>query len=285
MDVARLQSWIGREDRQRDIIDAIRARRMHALFDRSQAELQPGSPLPSGYHWLYCVTITPRSEWGADGHARRGGFLPPLEGTRRMWAGGALHFLQPLHIGDDVERHSAIASIEQKDGRAGRFCLVRIAHRITSPRVTAIDEQQHLVYLPESVRPSAAASTPLTQTTDWEDAFSADEVALFYFSALTLNGHRIHYDHPYATREEGYAGLLVHAPLTALLLLDAARRRGFSIRTFEYRAIAPLFCRETITLAGKRQPDESMSLWALRPDGGIAMQATATTREPDTNTN
>jgi 3-methylfumaryl-CoA hydratase len=191
-----------------------------------------------------------------------------------MWAGGSLRFLQPLHIGDVVERHSAIESIEEKDGRTGRFYLVRIAHRIASPGGIAIEEHQHLVYRTASTQPAMAGGRPCTQTPDWQDTFTADEVTLFYFSALTMNGHRIHYDHPYATREEAYPGLLVHAPLTALLLLDAARRHGCFLRTFEYRALAPLFCREIITLAGKSQPNGSVSLWALRAAAGVALEAT-----------
>jgi 3-methylfumaryl-CoA hydratase len=193
-----------------------------------------------------------------------------------MWAGGSLRVLAPLHVGDDVERISTIAAIEEKDGRSGRFHVVRVGHRMVSARGDAIEEQQHLVYLPATVPPGGSGGRPLGHTPDWQDTFTPDEVALFYFSALTMNGHRIHYDQPYATRDEGYPGLLVHAPLTALLLLDAARRHGAALRGFEYRATAPLFCRETITLAGQAQPDGSVRLWALRPDSHIAVEASGT---------
>jgi 3-methylfumaryl-CoA hydratase len=275
MTLDQLQEWIGRENRQRDTIDLVRARRLHALLDLPQDELQLGTVLPPGYHWLYCVSITPRAGWGSDGHARRGGFLPPLTGMRRMWAGGSLRFLQPLRIGDVIERHSTIGSIEDKEGRSGRFTLVRVSHRFAAAHDVALEEQQQLVYLPESTRPSGQPYRAFTHTPDWQDTFHTDEVTLFYFSALTMNGHRIHYDHPYAKQQEGYPGLLVHAPLTALLLLDAARRHGHDVGAFEYRAIAPLFCGETITLAGKAQPDDSLDLWALRSGDSIAMEATA----------
>jgi 3-methylfumaryl-CoA hydratase len=275
MKLDELQAWIGREDRQRDTIDLMRARRLHVLLDLPHDELQIGTVLPRGYHWLYCVSITPRAEWGRDGHARRGGFLPPLTGMRRMWAAGSLRFLEPLRIGDVVERHSAIEAIEEKEGRSGRFTLVRVAHRIGAAHGVALEEQQRLVYLAESTRPSNQAGKPFTHTPDWQDSFTTDEVTLFFFSALTMNGHRIHYDHPYATQQEGYPGLLVHAPLTALLLLAAARRHGHDILSFEYRASAPLFCGETITLAGKAQPNGALGLWALRGGDSIAMEATA----------
>src|SRR5688572_19088644 len=124
-----LQSWIGREERQTDVVDAVRAQRMHAFLDRSVGEVGLRFQLPHGYHWLYCVRITPRAEWGHDGHVRPGGFLPRIEGTRRMWAGGSLQFLQPVIIGESVERQSVIQSIDQKEGRNGSFFLVHIEHR------------------------------------------------------------------------------------------------------------------------------------------------------------
>jgi 3-methylfumaryl-CoA hydratase len=272
-----IRSWIGNEERQSDVVDAVRAQRMHAFLDRPIDELKRGLTLPRGYHWLYCVSIIPRSDWGVDGHARPGSFLPPLTGTRRMWAGGSLHFVQSLFVGDSIERHSVIRSIDEKEGRNGKFHLVRVNHQISRPNGIAIVEQQNLVYLPASSKPADSAGTKLTETPDWQETFTTDEITLFYFSALTYNGHRIHYDQPYATDGEGYPALLVHAPLTALLLLDAARRNGHGIRDFTYRATAPLFCRDTITLCGKTEKDGSAKVWALRPDGGIAMEATVAT--------
>ncbi|MEX2285356.1 MAG: MaoC family dehydratase N-terminal domain-containing protein [Gemmatimonadota bacterium] len=273
MTTSLIGDWIGREDAGSDVVDAVRARRMHALLDRDPAALSAASALPAGYHWLYCNSITRRSEWGEDGHARRGGFLPPLDVSRRMWAGGSLRFLQPLHLGDAVERRSIITSIEEKEGRSGRFHAVRIDHRIHGPGGVAIEEQQNLVYLPATSPPAANAPTFPKSEPEWRDVFTTDEVALFYFSALTMNGHRIHYDYRYATGTEGYRGLLVHAPFTALLMLDAAQRHGSPIREFSYRAIAPLFCGDTITLAGTATQPRNQA-WALRPDGSVAMEAT-----------
>ncbi len=274
MPASEIQAWIGREDRQHDVVDVVRARRMHTLLDHAADDLLEGSTLPAGYHWLYCVSIIPRSEWGEDGHARPGAFLPRLESTRRMWAGGSLRFLQPLRVGDAVERHSTIGAIEEKEGRSGRFHLVRVDHRISGPGGLAIEERQNLVYLPVDSPPAANSPTLLAEQPDWRNTFVADEVALFFFSALTMNGHRIHYDYRYATGTEGYRGLLVHAPFTALLLLDAAHRRGVTaIRDFRYRAIAPLFCGDEITLAGTTAQERNQA-WALRPDGSIAMEAT-----------
>ena len=270
--MATFADWVGREEQQHDVIDAQRAHRLRALLDRPYAELTVGTALPPGYHWLYCLPLTPRSQLGADGHPRRGGFLPLFPGARRMWAGGSLEFLQPLHIGEAIERHSVIASIEEKHGRAGPFHLVRVAHRFMSAAGIAVEEEQHLVYLP-TTRPVTGMAPTVTGQLGWQESFVADEVVLFFFSALTMNGHRIHYDQPYATSDEGYPGLLVHAPLSALLLLDAAHRRGQSARRFEYRALAPLFCHDVITLAGQAQSDGSLALWALRPDASIAVQA------------
>ena len=278
MSSAELQASIGREKVQEAVLDVLPARRMLALLDRPPDALSEGSPLPGGWHWLYAHTLARRSQWGADGHARLGSFLPAIPQSRRMWAGGSLRFLQPLHIGDRIEHRATILDVEEKQGRNGTFVLTRVGHRIAGPAGVAIEEEQNLVYLPLTAPPARNAGSALTQATDWQESFVTDEVLLFYFSALTMNGHRIHYDQPFATTVEGYPGLLVHAPLTALLLLDAAQRHGRSALTeFSYRATAPLFCGDTITLTGRHGDGiGSMDLWCLRPDGAAAMQASST---------
>ena len=275
MKVMDRNSWAGREQTQEDVVHLATARRMQALLNRSPDLLDVGSELPYGWHWFYAQTITRRSAWGPDGHMRGGSFLPLLPDTRRMWAGGSLRFLRRLHIGDRIERRSTILSLDEKPGRTGNFFLLCIGHEIHGPSGLAIEEQQNLVYLPGSARTRVSEPTLLSESTDWRESVHTDEVLLFYFSALTMNGHRIHYDYRYATEQEGYPGIVVHAPLSALLLLDAAQSRAGNLAQFSYRATAPLFCGEQITLTGKARADGSLDLWCLRPDGGIAMQATA----------
>jgi 3-methylfumaryl-CoA hydratase len=244
---------------------------MLALLDRSPDALCEGDLLPLGWHWLYAHSLVKRSEWGRDGHARLGTFLPAIPNSRRMWAGGSMRFLQPLLIGNQVEHRSKILSIEEKEGRSGKFLLVRVGHQISSPRGLAVDEVQNLVYLPVDAPSSSSVPSVPSVPSVWKEVLTTDPVLLFYFSALTMNGHRIHYDHPYTTQTEGYPGLLVHAPLTALLLLDAAQRHNAKpVTEFKYRATSPLYCGDTMTLAGN---DNGTEVWCLRPDGAVAMQA------------
>lgn len=311
-----LAAWVGRSRTVVDVIAPGPARALAATLDRDPDALEPGAGLPPAWHWLYFHEATPRSSLGADGHEALGAFLPPLAGARRMWAGGTLRFPGILRIGDEAERRSTIRSVVPKEGRSGPLVFVTVEHRISTSAGVVLEEEQSLVY---RVRPSAAGAsrpgppgpTPPSEAPEWTESFAADEVTLFRFSALTFNAHRIHYDHPYATAVEGYAGLLVHGPLIALLLLDAGARRAGGSRApghgpaatpaapqlaipstagldrFGYRAVAPLFCGEEILLCGRalraeRLPEAAptppragaaMELWAAHAERGVATRA------------
>jgi 3-methylfumaryl-CoA hydratase len=270
------RAWVGRERVEAGRLDLFPARGMAALLDRDPAALAEGDPLPPGWHWLYLNPATPRSRLGPDGHARRGGFLPPVALPRRMWAGGRLRFPRPLLLGERVERRSRILSVEEKQGSTGSLVRVTVAHEVRGEGGGAVEEEQDLIYR-EAARPGEPprATPPLPAEAEWREAFLPDAVTLFRFSALTFNGHRIHYDHPYATGVEGYPGLVVHGPLTALLLLDAAARHaGRRPAAFRYRAVGPLFGDEPITLAGRAAagPDAAEA-WAAGPSGTVATRA------------
>jgi 3-methylfumaryl-CoA hydratase len=270
-----LQAWVGRERVEADVLGLFPARAMAALLDRDPDAFAEGDALPPGWHWLYLNPATPRSLLGPDGHARRGGFLPPVPLPRRMWAGGRLRFPRPLVVGERVERRSRILSVEEKRGSTGRLVRVTVAHEIRGAGGVAVEEEQDLIYREAPGPGEPPRSTPLPEEVAWRETFLPDAVALFRFSALTFNGHRIHYDHPYATRVEGYPGLVVHGPLTALLLLDAATRHaGRRSTAFSYRAVGPLFGEQPITLAGRPAGDaDAAEAWAAGPGGGIAMRA------------
>ncbi len=275
---ADLEAWIRREQKDADTLDLFPARGMAALLDRDPAELRIGSALPAGWHWLYFKPLARQSELGDDGHPRRGGFLPPVTLPRRMWAGGRMRFLSDLQLGDAVERVSTIHSITRKEGRTGPLAFVKVEHRISGPRGVACEEEQDIVYR-DAHRAGAtgAALDTLHEPTAWREQFLPTAVALFRFSALTFNGHRIHYDHPYATKTEGYPALVVHAPLLALLLLDAALRNNTTHvpENYEYRATSPLYCGEPITLAGAPTASgDAIDLWATDPAGRVGMKAT-----------
>ena len=276
-----LQEWVGRTATVGDDLSAEHARGLVALLDRDPAALSAGIELPACWHWIYFRPATPQSALGPDGHAQRGGFLPPIDLPRRMWVGGRIRFLSPLGIGRPAVRRSTILSIPSKAGRSGELVFVTVRHEIggEGSNVVAIEEEQDLVFrgAPPRGEPAVPRSEPAPALADWSERFRAYAVTLFRFSALTSNGHRIHYDHPYATGVEGYPGLVVHGPLTALLLMDAAvrHREGSAGRPigFQYRAVSPLFADEDMGLAGTSYRDGSAQVWATGPRG-LAMSAT-----------
>lgn len=275
--VAELESWIGNERTDDDVLTLASARGMSALLDRPPEALQSGSPLPPAWHWLYFNPVVRRSALAEDGHERRGNFLPPVPLPRRMWAGGRLRFLSPLHLGETVRRTSTIASVQKKEGRTGPLVFVTVGHEIENASGVAITEEQDLVYREVSGDGAGATATPPSaqDSSEWSETFTADSMTLFQFSALTFNSHRIHYDHRYVTETEGYPDLVVHGPLVALLLLDAGSRwLERSPDFFSYRAVSPLFCGEEFTIAGKSTGRGRAELWAAHPERGPAMRAT-----------
>jgi 3-methylfumaryl-CoA hydratase len=273
--------WIGRTEQRADVLSETTLAAFEALLDHP-SNAGAGEPAVRGVHWLLCPAIARQSELGKDGHPARGGFLPPVELPRRMWAGGRLRFHGPLRAGDRVERRSTIKAIRNVEGRSGPLCFVTVEHRISTERGLAVEEEQDIVYRgaapgeKEPVREAPAASQGDQGTYEFRRAVVPDPVLLFRYSALTLNGHRIHYDRRYCIDEEGYPGLVVHGPLQATLLLDLLRqmRPEASVRTFGFRSEAGAFDTETLTLAG-RFADENKAELAVHSAGRRCMSATA----------
>ena len=273
-------AWIGRTERCNDDITAWPLAAYAATLDRDDPTPQPGDPLPPGAHWLYFLPASRQSELGPDGHARRGGFLPPVVLPRRMWAGGRLFFYDAPRVGDRAERVSTIKNVRTREGRSGRLCLVLVEHRISTARGLAIVEEHDIVYrdAPGAALTSAAAPQGVPPGVAlWQRTIVPDDVLLFRYSALTFNGHRIHYDRNYATLVEGYPGLVVHGPLQATLLLDLVRRERpeASLREFAFRALAPIFDTAPFTLNGRPAGAASVELWTAGPAGSPAVSATA----------
>ena len=282
-DSSGLEAFLGKEQVEEEVLSLGQARGLAATLDRDAASLKDGDTLPAGWHWIYFTPTAGRSALGPDGHEERAGFLPsPL--PRRMWAGGSLRFPGRLRIGEQATRVSTIQSIQHKQGRSGPLVFVTVRHQISNQDGPAVEEEQNLVYLPETPpgekagegkRPPVAAPAEA----DWSETYAADEITLFRFSALTFNSHRIHYDLGYVTEVEGYPGLVVHGPLLALLLLDAGIRYAGDGSTdlmpqlFRYRALRPLFCNEAFQLGGG-SVDDVTKLWAAHPDRGVATEAT-----------
>jgi 3-methylfumaryl-CoA hydratase len=248
---------------------------MQALLDRDPT-LKDGDALPPLWHWLYFLEAERASGLGRDGHPQKGGFLPPVTLPRRMWAGSRLKFHQPLILGQDAAKQSTIQSVSQKAGRSGALCFVTVQHTLFQNDQAAITEEHDIVYRED---PSPEAPKPQPPPAPTEPEFSAtvtpSEVMLFRYSALTFNGHRIHYDGDYARSVEGYDGLVFHGPLTATLLVDlACTEMKQPITQFSFRAVSPLSGPAPFKIEGRRT-DTSVTLWAKRRDGALAMTATA----------
>lgn len=284
LDLPDFSDWVGTTRTRTERIAPWPARALAAALDQDPAALAEGVPLPHGWHWMYFHDPVRRSGVGPDGHEARGAFLPPIPLPRRMWAGGRIRFGAPLRLGDEAVRTSVVERITPKTGRSGTLVFVTVRHTVTGPEGLAVEEEQDLVY--RAPPPPADAGAAAVTGADGAVAppsgsevvtpFRADEVLLFRFSALTFNGHRIHYDHPYTTGVEGYPGLVVHGPLLALLLLGAgvARTPG-DVRRFSYRALSPVFCGEDfqIRVAPSGAEDGGLRLWAFHPARGPAMEA------------
>jgi len=280
-DLDHLREWIGRTETRTDLVTASPLVALSATLDRADPAPVAGSDVPPLWHWLYFTPVAPQSEIGADGHARRGLFLPPVPLPRRMFAGGRLQFNAALQVGDAITRESRIDDVTIKEGRSGSLVFVNVHHAIRNARGLALTEEHDIVY---REKPRAEAPVPDPQVASEEEDFAReivpDPVLLFRYSALTFNGHRIHYDRPYATDIEGYPGLIVHGPLIATLLLDLLRRempRG-QVRRFYFKALRPLFDIHRFTVCGRRERGtntKQVTLWARDHEGFLAMQASA----------
>jgi len=274
-----LTAWQGRTEERLDAITAAPLAAMAALLDRDDPAPTPGSAVPPLWHWLYFLPVHRQSQLGPDGHALRGGFLPPVDLPRRMWAGGRLRFIAPLQLGDQARRVSTIAGITSKEGRSGKLVFVLVRHVLEGAAGVAIEEEHDIVYRPNP-QPGDPVAAPVAADLDhdWIREITPDPVLLFRYSALTFNGHRIHYDQPYVTQVEGYPGLIVHGPLIASLLLDLVRRErpAAVVTAFSFRAVQPLFDIHRFSVCGRIEPDgHTITLWAKTHDGQLAMRAEA----------
>jgi 3-methylfumaryl-CoA hydratase len=278
-DIAHLKSWVGKTQTIDDLIAVDRIVAMAATLDLDRAPAA-GEPLPPGWHWLFFNGAARQSELGPDGHPRRGGFLPPVPLPRRMWAGGRISISGKLPIGAPARRTSRILSVEAKSGRSGDLVFVTVRHEIAGGQAPALEEEHDIVYR-AAPAPGAPAPKPESAPSGatWRREIRPDPVLLFRYSALTFNGHRIHYDQPYVTEVEGYPGLIVHGPLIATLLLDLVARQApkAGLRRFDFRAKSPLFDTAPFHVNGLPGADgREVRLWAEGPGGALAMEATAT---------
>ncbi|MFI0474640.1 MaoC family dehydratase N-terminal domain-containing protein [Halomonas sp. HMF6819] len=271
------QDWVGREEKREAMIAEPVVQAMAAALDLDSAP-QSGEALPCGWQWLFFNPSVRRSGLGEDGHPARGGFLPPVALPRRMWAGSRISYLANIPVGAEAVRHSRILKVQNKEGSRGSLCFVTVEHTLSHGETVCVVEEQDIVYR-DATPPGAPAPTPKPHEIEpqWSQAFVADSTLLFRYSALTFNGHRIHYDQSYAQNEEGYPDLVVHGPLTATLLQQFAidHAEGRQLKQFDFRGVAPLIVNRPFKLEGRRGDGDTLEVWARGPQGELAMSATA----------
>ncbi len=276
-----LRAALGRRIRQSDVATAVPVRALAVTLERDEPEPVAGSAVPPGWHGLYFLALSPRADLGEDGLPTASPLLPEMPFPRRMYAGENLRFHRPIRVGDELTMETELADITLKTGSTGRLAFVTTLSRISGPDGLCLEEEKQTVFREET--PAGAGNRAPRHEAPPEDiAFaktvSIDIATLFRFSALTFNPHRIHYDRPYATGVEGYPGLVVHGPLVSTLLIDFARDHnpGRRMRDYRMRARAPLFDTAPFRLAGRPAADGSgIEVWALTPEGTVAMQAVA----------
>lgn len=269
-----LRRWIGRTRSDTDVVSARHARLMAATLGLPQEPLVAGASLPPLWHWLYHLDGRSPGELGRDGHPARGGFLPPVPLTNRMWAGGRVWFLRPLPLGATLEKRSTVAAVEHRLGRSGELVFVTVRHELFHAGEPALSEEHDIVYRDpgERLPPREPGVSPAAE---FEKPFAPDSTMLFRYSALTFNGHRIHYDVDYCRTVEGYDDLVVHGPLCATLLAGFAQEIGGGpLRSFRYRGLRPATLGAALTLKGAIGED-GVHVWVALPDGGVVMRATA----------
>ena len=278
-----ISAWVGRSETVNDTITATPVTALTATLDHAAADpaaVAAGMPLHPLWHWLYFLPMHRQSDIGADGHAKRGGFMPPVPLPRRMWAGSQFEFCAPVRVGDAVARTSTITGVTQKEGRSGKLVFVKVRHelRCNGAADPAIVEFHDIVYR-EAKQPTDVDPPPLAAATGaaWQRTVVPDDVLLFRYSALTFNGHRIHYDRKYVTEVEGYPGLIVHGPLIATLLMDLLRRQApeAEVASFRFKAVRPTFDLHPLRVNGQREGN-TVKLWAQDHEGWLTMDAVAT---------
>jgi len=280
VDLDFLRTWVGRERILTDILSPFPARALAATLDRTELPVA-GDALPPGWHWLYFLHTPRASDTGPDGHPNLNSaadtFLPPTPLRRRMWAAGTLEIERPLYLGREATRRSEIRDVQAKVGRSGPLVFITLDHELRQDGMLCIREEQNLVYreMPDDAAPLSSGERA-SQNADWSVAVVPDPVLLFRYSALTFNGHRIHYDRSYAVGQEFYPALVVQGPLLATMLLELVwvQLPGAVLREFRFRAVRPSFDTHPFTLNGTRSGNK-LQLWTADEDQQLCVTASA----------
>jgi len=270
-----LQAWVGRSEERRDVIQSERCVALQAALNLSGDRLSDGDALPPLWHWLYFWDIAPRSELGRDGHPAVGGFMPPVGQARRMWAGSRVTFPGTLGLGEPATRVSTIEKVAEKSGRSGKLVFVTVRHELSGSDGLAVIDEHDIVYREDTGKgASARPGEPAPEGAQWAETVDPDPTLLFRYSALTFNGHRIHYDRDYARDVEGYDGLVVHGPLLATMMVGMAAGSlpDRSVSRFEFRGMRPVMDTETFTVNVDPDGEDAVDVWVANGEGMFAMR-------------
>lgn len=274
LDIDHLRGWIGREDHAAEILSSDLVLRFDAMLDRT-SDTAPGTVAPRMIHYCLCQPVAPTAQLGEDGHPARGGFLPPVPLQRRMWAGGTLDFLGEIRIGETVERLSRVADVVAKEGRSGILCFVTLEHSYASDGRPVLTERQNIVYRSASGEEGNKTVPSPEAMATYSRRITPTPPLLFRYSALTYNGHRIHYDVPYARKVEGYPGLVVHGPLQATVIAHFAEDiHGKPPARLTVRARSPIFDTEDF-IVNAHEDGKALAIWTAANSGRVAMEARA----------
>ena len=273
-----ISNWLGRQETLEETLAAGPAQGLAATLNLNPADFaSDGAVLPPVWNWLYFLPRAPSHQIGPDGHPKRGGFLPPITLARRMWAGSRCRFHQDLCVGERATKTSTILKISEKQGRAGTLFFVTVGHTIHVGPNLAYEEEQDIVYMdiPQVFKPPEPVALP---PCTWQHAVALDPVLLFRFSALTFNGHRIHYDRDYAMGVENYPGLVVHGPLQAILAFHygCLEQAGRKPQAFRFKGVRPVFDFDSLTVNGATYDATSTNIYAANGDQNVTMEAQMT---------
>jgi 3-methylfumaryl-CoA hydratase len=277
LDEATLRKWVGKTRTTEDRIDVRQASLLKATLDPSRSALRDGDPLPPGWHWIYFVDAPGIDQLGRDGHAALGEFLPPVALPQRMWAGTRLRFYTPILIGEQLRKVSEVVNVARKTGKSGELCFVTVNHKYYSDTDLRLEENHDIVYREDRSSKRQSHSSQVDSDCDTSSIVMPSTTLLFRYSALTFNGHRIHYDLDYCRQVEGYPGLVVHAPLVATLMLGLAEQRyagqDVSFSEFRQRSVTPLFHDNPVSIS-LRDTESGCEIWAADHKGRLASSAT-----------
>lgn len=274
------ETWRPEPTTTTGLVDALPAISFAGLLDTPPPATGDGDPLPPLWHWMYLLDRPAAAQIGPDGHPLAGPFLPPLPERRRMFVGGRLQVSAPIRVGMTLTRRSEVVKVEAKTGGTGEMLFVRVRDSYSSGADELMVEERQLIYRSgnaSTASPAPTSAPPTEVDAPWKLAFRPDPVALFRFSALTYNAHRIHYDAAYAREVEGYPGLVVHGPLLALLTLELPRRHApdRTVAEFSFQARRPAFSSHRLLVHGTPGDDGAVALVVATSDAPAAMTATA----------